>query len=85
MHFVIIGNGVAGVTAARTIRERERKAEISVISGESKYFFSRTGLQDLQECERLTPSTCQAVVVGGGLIGVELVECLNPSWVFALS
>ena len=34
-------------------------------------------LQDLAECERLTASTRKAVVVGGGLIGVELVECLR--------
>ena len=33
-------------------------------------------MQDLDECERLTPSTNQAVVIGGGLIGIELVECL---------
>lgn len=34
-------------------------------------------MQDLDECERLTWSTDEAVVVGGGLIGVELVECLD--------
>ena len=33
-------------------------------------------MQDLDACERLTPSTQRAVVVGGGLIGIELVECL---------
>lgn len=162
MHFIIIGNGVAGVTAAIRIRERERKARITVISGESDYFFSRTALmyaymdqltlrdlepyertmyerqqierindwvvdldattrqlrlmsgqalgydrlllatgssprkptwkgldkvregvvhfvslQDLGRCEQLTLSTKEAVVAGGGLIGVELVECLR--------
>lgn len=161
MHFVIIGNGVAGTTAAFALREREPKAEITMISGESDYFFSRTALmyaymdrmsqrdlepferkvfpkqnlrlvrdwvtnlddtsrtlqlqsgrslrydrlllavgslgnqlpwpglakaregcvhfvtlQDLNQCERFTASTREAVVVGGGLIGVELVECL---------
>ncbi len=34
-------------------------------------------MQDLDACERLTPSTRRAVVVGGGLIGIELVECLR--------
>ncbi|MCG3173817.1 MAG: Nitric oxide reductase FlRd-NAD(+) reductase [Myxococcota bacterium] len=34
-------------------------------------------MQDLDACERLTPSTRRAAVVGGGLIGVELVECLR--------
>ena len=161
MHFVVIGNGVAGTTAALTLRQREPKADITMISGESDYFFSRTALmyaymdrmsrrdleplerkvfpkqnirlvrdwvtnldasrrtlqlksgqslsydrlllasgslanlpawpgldqaregvvhfvtlQDLEKCERLTNSTREAVVVGGGLIGVELVECL---------
>ncbi|HEV2386974.1 MAG TPA: FAD/NAD(P)-binding oxidoreductase [Candidatus Acidoferrales bacterium] len=161
MRFVIIGNGVAGTTAAFTLRRREPEAEITMIGGESDYFFSRTALmyafmdrlslrdlepferqvfarqnigllrdwvtgldaarrtlklqsgqsvsydrlllatgsapnlpdwaglgraregvvqfvslQDLENCERLVPSTREAVVVGGGLIGVELVECL---------
>ena len=162
MHYVIIGNGVAGIEAALTIRRRysPSEARISVVSEESDYFFSRTALmyayldlmtrkdlepyerkvykeqkiallnaravdidaedknvtlsngqnlqytklllavgakpnlfdwdgipdvkdglvhfvsmQDLDDCERLTPSTKKAVVVGGGLIGIELVEC----------
>ncbi|MGM0556178.1 MAG: NAD(P)/FAD-dependent oxidoreductase [Myxococcota bacterium] len=164
MHYVIIGNGVAGIEAAFAIRQRHEpsKAKITVISDESEYFFSRTALmyaymdkmprkmlepydrgaydkqqinlvhdrvvnldadaqrlhlrdgdsipydklllavgakprmvpfggldnvddgivhlvsmQDLDRCEALTPSTDQAVVIGGGLIGVELAECLN--------
>ena len=161
MHYVIIGNGVAGITAAFALRKRDGAARISVVSGESDYFFSRTALmyafmdrmnlrdlepferktyvtqriervrgwvtnfdatahnllladgrqiaydrlllatgsvpnqptwsglelvssgivnfvslQDLEACERLVPSTRRAVVAGGGLIGVELVECL---------
>jgi NADPH-dependent 2,4-dienoyl-CoA reductase/sulfur reductase-like enzyme len=162
MHYVIVGNGVAGATAAFRLRERERDARITLISGESDYFFSRTALmymyldrmtlrdlepyersaydrlriervrgwvtdldaarkelriggggaigydrlllatgsqpnripwpgveavtrglvhfvtlQDLERCERLTRPGARAVVVGGGLIGVELVECLT--------
>jgi 3-phenylpropionate/trans-cinnamate dioxygenase ferredoxin reductase subunit len=162
MHYLIVGNGVAGITAAFALRQREPKAEITVVSGESDYFYSRTALmyaymdrmnlrdlepherrvydvqkirrvrawvtdidasahtvgldsgqsmqydrlllatgsvprmpvwqgldgvregvvhfvslQHLAECERLTPSTKHAVVVGGGLIGMELVECLR--------
>lgn len=161
MRFLIIGNGVAGITAALALRARESAAEITVVSGESDYFYSRTALmyafmdrmtlrdlepherksydkqgiqrvrgwvvdldatahtvrlddgrtltydrlllatgsvprrpdwpgleqaregvchfvslQDLVECERLTKTSRQAVVVGGGLIGVELAECL---------
>ncbi len=159
--FVIIGNGVAGITAAMTLRERDPVADIAVVSAETPYFFSRTALmyalmntldrrdmepferkvyrerrislvqdrvtdldasartittakgqtiaydglllatgsaprklavpgleerrdgvvnfvsmQDLDACERFIPSTREAVVVGGGLIGIELVECL---------
>ena len=162
MNIVIVGNGVAGITCALKARERDADAVITVVSGETDYFFARTGLmyafmdrmsrrdlepherriyadqhielvrdwvvdldadrravrlgdggwlqydrlvlatgaqpnnvpwkgadaiedglvhfvsmQDLDACERLTPSTRQAVVVGGGLIGIELVECLR--------
>jgi len=42
-HIVIIGNGIAGVTAARHIRKLSDK-KITVVSAESKYFFSRTAL-----------------------------------------
>ncbi len=164
MHYVIVGNGVAGTRAAFAIRQRlgAREARITLIGDESDYFFSRTalmyaymnrldrrdlepherrvyderqierrrgrvvdidadhhqieladgatvdydrlllavgararmidfgglddvddglvhfiGLDDLDDCERLTWSTERAVVVGGGLIGVELAECLH--------
>lgn len=42
-HVVIIGNGISGVTAARFIRKLSDK-RITIISGETKYFFSRTAL-----------------------------------------
>jgi len=162
VNIVIVGNGVAGITCALEARKRDPEAAITVVSGETDYFFARTGLmyafmermsrrdlepferrvyrdqriervrdwvvdldaqrgaiqlkqgrwlqydrlvlatgarpnsvpwngldrvkdglvhfvsmQDLDRCERLTPSTRRAVVVGGGLIGIELVECLR--------
>ncbi len=40
---VIIGNGIAGVTAARHIRKKSDH-KITIISGETDYFFSRTAL-----------------------------------------
>jgi|TARA_R110000737_G_scaffold352989_1_gene401573 NADH oxidase (H2O2-forming) len=40
---VIIGNGISGITAAREIRKKSGY-EITVISAESQYFFSRTAL-----------------------------------------
>ena len=42
-HIVIIGNGIAGITAARHIRKNSDH-KITVISGESDEFFSRTAL-----------------------------------------
>ena len=42
-HIVIIGNGIAGVTAARHIRKESDK-KITLISAEADYFFSRTAL-----------------------------------------
>ncbi|WP_394750323.1 NAD(P)/FAD-dependent oxidoreductase [Spongiimicrobium salis] len=40
---VIIGNGIAGVTAARHIRKLSDK-KITIVSAETDYFFSRTAL-----------------------------------------
>ena len=162
MRCAIVGNGVAGVTAALGVRERDPRASISLISGEADYFFSRTALmyafmdrltrrdlepyergvfeaqkiervrgwvkdldadagtvtldngrilgwdrlliatgskprrpqwqglesvcsgqahfvsmQDLEACEAAVRRGEKAVVVGGGLIGIELAECLN--------
>ncbi len=42
-HIVILGNGIAGITAARHIRKRSDD-RITVISGETDHFFSRTAL-----------------------------------------
>lgn len=43
---MIIGNGIAGITAARHIRRNSEK-KITVISAESEYFFARTALMYL--------------------------------------
>lgn len=42
-HVLIIGNGIAGITAARHIR-KQSDFEITVISSESRHFWSRTAL-----------------------------------------
>jgi NAD(P)H-nitrite reductase large subunit len=42
-HIVIIGNGISGVTAARHIRKNS-DMKITIVSAETKYFFSRTAL-----------------------------------------
>jgi len=43
MHVAIIGNGIAGITAARHIRKLSDH-QITVISAETDHFFSRTAL-----------------------------------------
>ena len=43
MHIVIIGNGITGVTTARYIRKQSNH-DITIISGETDHFFSRTAL-----------------------------------------
>lgn len=157
-NIVIIGNGISGITAARHIRKLDSEVKITVISGETDYFFSRTALmyvymghmkfehtkpyedsfwvknrinllkawvenidfenkklcttngeiaydsliiatgskpnklgingenlegvqglysfQDLEKLENYTPKIETAVIVGGGLIGIELAEML---------
>ena len=42
-HIVIIGNGIAGITAGRHIRKLSDK-KITIISAEADHFFSRTAL-----------------------------------------
>ncbi|MFY0654100.1 MAG: FAD-dependent oxidoreductase [Cyclobacteriaceae bacterium] len=42
-HIVIIGNGISGITTARHVRKRSND-RITVISGETDHFFSRTAL-----------------------------------------
>jgi len=44
MHVVIVGSGVAGVTAARTIRENDPKAKISVYTDENRLYYPRPRL-----------------------------------------
>ena len=160
MHVAIIGNGIAGVSAARWLRKLDDAVRITLISAETEFHFSRTALmyaymghmrwedlmpyepffweknrivleknyvervhaadsklefadgttmlydhlviacgsqwnkfgwpgqdlervggmvtaQDLQYLEEITPEIQQAVVVGGGLIGIELAEMLH--------
>ena len=43
MHIVIIGNGISGITTARYVRKTSDH-KITVISAETKHFFSRTAL-----------------------------------------
>lgn len=49
-HIVIIGNGIAGITAARHIRKRsdppdgDAGKKITIVSAEADHFFSRTAL-----------------------------------------
>lgn len=160
MNIVIIGNGITGITCARNIRKLDSNASITVISGETEHFFSRTALmyiymghmkfehtkpyedwfwnknrislikayvktintkdkilllnsgksiiydkliiatgsipnkfgwpgenlsgvqglysiQDLEQMERNTKNITSAVIVGGGLIGIEMAEMLH--------
>jgi NAD(P)H-nitrite reductase large subunit len=43
-HLVIIGNGIAGITLARHVRQQDSQRRITVISAESEHFYSRTAL-----------------------------------------
>ena len=43
-NIVIIGNGISGVTCARHIRKQDESVQITIISGETDHFFSRTAI-----------------------------------------
>ncbi len=43
-HFVIIGNGAAGLSAAEEIRRRDGQARITILTPEPYLFYSRPGL-----------------------------------------
>ncbi|MEM8599669.1 MAG: FAD-dependent oxidoreductase, partial [Bacteroidota bacterium] len=47
MHLVVIGNGIAGITAARHVRKLSADARITVVSEESDHAYSRTALMYL--------------------------------------
>lgn len=44
MRIVIVGNGIAGVEAALTLRDRHPEWQITIVSEESDHLFSRTAL-----------------------------------------
>jgi len=44
MHYVIVGNGVAGIEAALALRRREGEARITLVSDEHDHFYSRPAL-----------------------------------------
>lgn len=43
-HYVIIGNGAAGLSAAEIIRQRDPQGRITIITNESHLFYSRPGI-----------------------------------------
>jgi len=47
MHIVIIGNGIAGVTAARTLRKNNTKINISLYTTENHMYYPRPRLYEL--------------------------------------
>ena len=44
--YVIIGNGIAGITAAETLREESPQAKIVVIGNDSSPVYFRPALKD---------------------------------------
>ena len=46
MTYIIIGNGVAGTTAAETIRKNDSQGEIKIFSDEAYPFYSRIRLME---------------------------------------
>jgi NADPH-dependent 2,4-dienoyl-CoA reductase/sulfur reductase-like enzyme len=44
MHYVVLGNGVAGIEAALALRARDDGARMTIVSAEHDHFFSRPAL-----------------------------------------
>ena len=63
---LLIASGSVPVTATWQGLDQVRSGIVNFVS-----------VQDLDSCERHASSAERAVVVGGGLIGIELVECLR--------
>ena len=47
LNVVIIGNGVAGVTAARIIKEKKPETQVSIITNENSHYYPRPRLYDV--------------------------------------
>ena len=74
MKHLIIGNGVAGVTAAFSIKEREPAQQVTIISGETDYYFSRTALMYIAMGELRLEDTEPYERRTYGDLGIDLVS-----------
>ncbi|MEM9190193.1 MAG: FAD-dependent oxidoreductase [Myxococcota bacterium] len=81
MRVVIIGNGVAGMEAALTVRNRQPDWDVTVVSEESDNFFSRTALmwvfcgqmshRDIEPLERDVYENARLERVRSRAVGVD--------------
>lgn len=55
MHVVIVGSGVASVTAARILRENDPKARISIYTDENHLYYLRPRLYEVLSREAKPP------------------------------
>lgn len=84
MHVVIVGNGVAGMEAALTVRAREPGWRITLVSEETDHFFSRTALmyvlsgqmsyRDIEPLERDTYVRLRFERIRGRATGLDPVR-----------
>ena len=81
MHYVIVGNSIAGVEAALTLRRRDASAQITMISSESAHPFARTAmmyifcgqlrLEDTEFVERGTLERLRVTTLHDRVVAVE--------------
>lgn len=57
-HYVIIGDGIAGATAAGTIREHDEAGDITVVTNEGEPLYNRVRIKDFAKGE-VTEGSCQ--------------------------
>jgi len=82
---VIIGNGITGITAALEVRRLQPQWQITIISGEGPYFFSRPALmyiymghmryQDTQPYEPWFWEQQRLELVQGWVTGIDTKAC----------